>query len=164
MALHRLLSADASTPACLLFANWLSRRPVSSPVANVQTLLSSMRRHLCLHRNCDCRPWRLSPSSLVVKLLSSSTLAYVIIIIAVVSRHAVAIVVDFVARCAITIIVDVVARRAVAIIINVVPIAPSPSSLTLSPVAPSLSSLTMARRLRIGNGNDAIATRATTSS
>jgi len=164
LALHRLLSADASSPVCLLFANWLSHRPVSSPVANVQTLLPSMRRCLCLHRDCDCRPRRLSPSSLVVKLVLSSTLAYVVIIIAVVSRCAVAIVVDFVARCAITIVVDVVARRAVAIIIDVVPIAPSPSSLTLSPVSPSPSSLTMARRLRIGNGNDAIATRATTSS
>ena len=125
-ALRRLLSAHASPPVCLLFASWLSRHPccraaadfasrraasasrhvtasslaVSLPVADVQTSLPSMRRRLRRHRDCDCRPRRLLPSSLVVELVSSSTSTYVVIVVVVVSRRAVAVavVVDFAAR------------------------------------------------------------------
>jgi hypothetical protein len=74
-------------------------------IANMQTLLPSMRRRLCRHRDCDCRPWRLSPSSLVVKLVlsssssssSTSTSIAIVIVIVVVSSRAIAIIVDFVA-------------------------------------------------------------------
>jgi hypothetical protein len=48
-------------------------------IADAQTLLPSMRRRLCRHCDCDCRPRRLSPSSLVINLVllsSSSSLSY----------------------------------------------------------------------------------------
>jgi hypothetical protein len=97
------------------------------------------------HRDCDFRPQRLSPSSLVVELVSSSlsssstsTSTSVVIAVVIVSCRAIAIVVDFVARRAVTIVrhhcnegnnaitmtaksvmsVVVVARHAVAIIVD----------------------------------------------
>ncbi len=74
-------------------------------VADAQTLLTSMRRHLCRRCYCDCRPSQLSPLLLVVKLvsLSSSSLSL--------TSMSVAIVVVIVFRCSVVIVVDFVAHH-----------------------------------------------------
>ena len=86
-----------------------SQRAAASQLA-VSSSSLPMRRHL--HRRCDydCRPWRSSPSSLVVKLvsLSSSASTSVAIVFVVLSRRSVAI----------AIVVNFVARRAVAIVVR----------------------------------------------
>ncbi len=62
----RLLTHRRITTGCVVAA-----------IVDAQMLLPSMRRRLCRYGDCDCRPWRLLPSSLVIELvlLSSSSLS-----------------------------------------------------------------------------------------